>query len=93
MKISVSKGPPEDGIISCRNVAIRERLLRFLLGKKQKLTVLVPGDCVEEVTIYDAKKKTRINRVKPLLSPPDTLSIDDRVDAEYLAELKGATLV
>ena len=24
---------------------------------------------------------------------PDTLSIDDRVDAEFLAELKGATLV
>lgn len=60
MKISVSKEPPADGIISCRNVAIRERFLRFLLGKKQKLTVLIPGDCVEEVTICEAQKEDAV---------------------------------
>ena len=44
LKISVSKHPQSGGIVSCRNVTIRERFLRFLLGDKQKLTILVPGD-------------------------------------------------
>lgn len=47
LKISVSKTPQSGGIVSCRNVTIRERFLRFLLGDKQKLTILVPGDTVQ----------------------------------------------
>lgn len=33
LKISVSKEPQIDGIITCRNVTVRERLLRFLFLK------------------------------------------------------------
>ena len=53
LKISVSKKPQSGGIVSCRNVTIRERFLRFLLGDKQKLTILVPGDTVQELAISD----------------------------------------
>ncbi len=56
LKISVSKSLQTDGIIACRSVSVRERLLRFLFGEKQKLTILVPGDSVEEVAICEAKK-------------------------------------
>ena len=56
LKISVSKQPQSGGIISCRNVTIRERFLRFLLGEKQKLTILVPGDSVQELAISEAKE-------------------------------------
>ena len=55
LKISVSKKPQSGGIVSCRNVTIRERFLRFLLGDKQKLTILVPGDTVQELAICEIK--------------------------------------
>ena len=56
LKISVSKEPKDGGIVSYRNITIRERLLRFLLGEKHKLTILVPGDTVQELAISEAKE-------------------------------------
>ena len=53
LKISVSKKPKYDGIVSCRNVSVRERILRFLLGSPTKLTILVPGDSVETLSINE----------------------------------------
>ena len=53
LKISVSKKPRYDGIVSCRNVSVRERILRFLLGSSTKLTILVPGDSVETLSINE----------------------------------------
>lgn len=53
LKISVSKEPAEGGIVSCRNVSVRERLVRFLLGDKRRLTIIVPGDSVRELAINE----------------------------------------
>lgn len=53
LQIKVSKKPVNAGIVSCRRVTVRERLLRFLLGDKQRLTVLVPGDSVTSVDITE----------------------------------------
>jgi hypothetical protein len=53
LKISVSKKPVNGGLVAFRQVKVRERLLRFLLGKPIKLTILVPGDTVEELAISE----------------------------------------
>ena len=53
LKISVSKKPVNGGVVTCRQVKVRERMLRFLLGDKQRLTVIIPGDTVEEVAITE----------------------------------------
>lgn len=53
LKIRVSKQPEYGGIVSCRHVTVRERLLRFLLGNPAKLTILVPGDSVETLSINE----------------------------------------
>ena len=53
LTISVSKNPEDSGIVSCKTLRIRERFLRFLFGKKQQLTILVPGSSVEEVAIKE----------------------------------------
>lgn len=53
LRISVSKKPVSDGIVSCRHISVRERLLRFLLGDKQRLTIIVPGDSVRELAISE----------------------------------------
>lgn len=56
LKISVSTKPQVGGIVSCRNVTVRERFLRFLLGEKRKLTILVPGDTVQELAICEIRE-------------------------------------
>lgn len=56
LKISVSKEPQTGGIVTCRNVTVRERILRFLLGDKQRVTILIPGDSVEELAICETRK-------------------------------------
>ena len=56
LKISVSKMPQTGGIVTCRNVTVRERILRFLLGDKQRVTILIPGDSVEELAIFETTK-------------------------------------
>ena len=53
LKIKVSKERSNGGVLACRQVTVRERLLRFLLGSPVKLTVLVPGDSVDEVAIRE----------------------------------------
>lgn len=53
LKIGVMKVQPNGGIISCRKVDLRDRLLRFLLGEKRRLTILVPGDSVKTLSIIE----------------------------------------
>ena len=55
LKISVSKVPQTGGVITCRNVTIRERFLRLLFGRKQKVTILIPGDSIDEVSICESE--------------------------------------
>jgi hypothetical protein len=53
LKISVSRKPIEGGVVRCRRVSMRERLLRYLFGEKSRLMVIVPGDSVECVSITE----------------------------------------
>lgn len=53
LKISVSKKPEYGGIVSCRTISVRERILRRLLGNPTKLTIVVPGDSVQTVSINE----------------------------------------
>lgn len=56
LSISVSKKPVNRGVLSCRTVTVRERFLRFLLGDRVQLTVLVPGRSVQNVCISEVKE-------------------------------------
>ena len=56
VKISVSNKPKTSDLIACRSLTIRDRLLRFLVGEKRKVTVLVPGDSVGEIAICEEEK-------------------------------------
>jgi len=59
LKISVSRdipggtGPPHMTLVHCRRVSVRERFLRLLFGEKRRVTVIVPGDTVETVSIEE----------------------------------------
>ena len=57
LSITVSKEQRDGGIMACRQLTVRERLLRFLLGAPVKLMVIVPGDSVDEVSIFEKRKE------------------------------------
>ena len=59
--IRISKQKINGGTLTCRRVTVREKLLRLLLGTPIKLTVLVPGDTVSEVTINEGGKDDEQN--------------------------------
>lgn len=61
LKISVSKNPQKASVLTCKKVGIRERLLRFLLGDKQHITVLIPGDRIKEVAICESLDGGEVN--------------------------------
>ena len=53
LRISVSKKPKYGGIVSGRTVSVRERILRFLFGIPMRLTIVVPGDSVQSLSINE----------------------------------------
>lgn len=53
LKVCVSKEPMVDGIVSCRTITLREKLLTRLFGQKQRVTVLIPGNDVASVCISE----------------------------------------
>ena len=57
LQISVSKKPKNDGIAAVRKVSLREKFLQFLFGDKTRLTVIVPGDTVQELEIREIRKE------------------------------------
>ena len=54
--ISVSKDPQKNGIVQCKNISIREKLLTRLLGRKQKVMILIPGNPVSTVSITEVQE-------------------------------------
>lgn len=54
--ISVAKHPHQDGVVSMRQITIRERLLRLLLGNPHHLMVIAPGKDVQQLEINEIKE-------------------------------------
>lgn len=59
MSISVSKEPKDGGIVACKSITLREKLLTRLMGSKQKVMVLIPGSTVDTVSITEVKEGGR----------------------------------
>ena len=53
LKISVSNEPQIGGVVRCRNVSLREKLLTLLLGRKERMMILIPGNSVAELSIVE----------------------------------------
>ncbi len=56
LSISVSKKPKTGGIVACRTVTMREKIMRLFFGLPHKITILVPGDTVDTVSISEIKE-------------------------------------
>lgn len=56
LTISVSKEPRKGGVVQCKSISIREKLLTKLLGRKQKIMILIPGNSVSTVSITEVQE-------------------------------------
>ncbi len=56
LSISVSRKPKDGGIVACKCITLREKLLTRLMGSKQKVMVLIPGSTVDTVSITEVKE-------------------------------------
>jgi hypothetical protein len=57
LKIGIGAGiPANGGIVRCRKITVRERILRLLFGEKRRLTIIVPGDNVKTLHILEEKE-------------------------------------
>lgn len=59
LSISVSKKPKDGGIVACKSITLREKLLTRLMGSKKKVMVLIPGSTVDTVSITEVKEGGR----------------------------------
>ena len=53
LKISVSTEPQTGDVVRCRSVSLREKLLTLLLGRKERMMILIPGNSVAELSIVE----------------------------------------
>jgi len=53
LRISVSNEPQTGGVVRCRNVSLREKVLTRLLGKQERVMILIPGNSVAELSIVE----------------------------------------
>ncbi len=53
IQISVTKQPKQDGLVSCKTVRIKERLFKKLFGEKQKVVIIAPSNCIQEISICE----------------------------------------
>ena len=56
LNLDVSRQPRHEPVVSCRKMAIREKLLSWLFGKKRRVTIVIPGQSVEAISIREIEE-------------------------------------
>jgi len=51
LKAVISRTPKTDGFAAVRQISVRERILRLLLGKANGIIVLIPGEQLDELVL------------------------------------------
>jgi len=52
-KVCVSEEPKSGGVVACRSISLRQKLLTRLLGPLDKVMIIVPGNSVQTVAITE----------------------------------------
>lgn len=54
LKISVANESPRGGIVTCKKKKVKRGLFKRLFGiDSDKVTIIIPGDSVQDVTIQE----------------------------------------
>ena len=61
LRISVSNEPQTGGVVRCRSVSLREKVLTRLLGKQERVMILIPGNSVSALSIIEVPEGGAVN--------------------------------
>lgn len=53
LEISLGREPDSGGIVRCKTVSMRERVLRCLFGDTRRIMVIVPGGSVRALSVQE----------------------------------------
>ena len=53
LKICLARDPGYGGIVRCKTISLRERMLRRLFGDMRRVTIIVPGDSVQALSVQE----------------------------------------
>ena len=59
LKIHVSKAVDPDSVVSVKQTSLSKKLLKKVCGNTTKVTIIVPGDSVERVAIYEIPEEEK----------------------------------
>ena len=51
VKITVSKHPTANAVFSCKQIPIREKILKRLFGDLHRVMIVIPGGRIEEFAV------------------------------------------
>ena len=58
LKINVANDSPKEGIVACKKKKVRRGLLKKRFGTDaDKVTIIIPGDSVKDVTICEVDER------------------------------------
>ena len=66
LKICIASGPETGGIVRCKTVRLRERVLRRLFGDTRRVTIIVPGDSVQALSVQEAPDRSLQFCLRPI---------------------------
>ncbi|MBM6727958.1 hypothetical protein [Limosilactobacillus ingluviei] len=55
LTISVTDKPRSKGVASFKQLTVRERILRYLLGSNNQIMVIAPGQSVKQIRIKEVE--------------------------------------
>ena len=62
LRINVANESPKEGIVACKKKKVRRGLLRKLFGADaNKVTIIIPGDSVKNVTICEVDERGAVD--------------------------------
>jgi len=53
LKVSIRKNPASEGVVQCKRVCIREKILQLLFGDVRNMTIIIPGNTVDAMYISE----------------------------------------
>ena len=70
LKISVANESPKGGIVTCKKKKVKRGLFKRLFGiDPDKVTIIIPGDSVQDVTIQEVAETGGASQSKRLEKP------------------------
>lgn len=52
IEVSVSR-PGEGGVVRCKRIGIRERLMNLLFGEMRRMWIIIPDNTVDALRIFE----------------------------------------